>query len=416
MRIRMDIQKALKELDSLYHIDRSKVEERLLGLIGEAGAERDTESQITLYNEAIGFYRDRGRYRECRNCCEAAKEALIGLGMKGTVPYATTLLNIATALRAEGKLSEAMSLYEEVQEIYDRRLDSADYLYAALYNNISLLWTRMGDYGKAADFLERALNIVSAYPEARIEIAVTHVNLAEALLKTSDWEKAEPHIRSAMGIFLADEEKDFHYSMALSAMGEYLYRKGSYEEAEQMVLLAMDELKCRVGCTDSYEQLKENLKEIRRAMAARGSVSDPETERLLALSEELLDAGKSGQCDYEKALYSGDRMTAAICLSDFMKHVMRCAYLLNRVPVPEDRALRAGLGALPLLSGIEVPLQRIAELLEAPPHGVGIGRNPIFAAVETAAGMLAEELLRQGLTDSGDCFLPVQTVLLRKCQ
>ncbi len=263
----MDVLQVIREMDGLYELNKpDAVEPFLLEKMEEARAERDYESLVTLLNEGIGYYRDRAKYDKCLLCCREARKTLDEMGMKGSVPYATTLLNIATAYRAAGMLDASMEIYREVFQIYEERLDRSDYLFASLYNNISLLYEQKGDYNSAISYLDKALDIVKGYPEQRISLATSHVNMACALLKTSRWEQAEDHLKKAFEIFLQDERKDFHYGMALAAMGEFLYRKQEYEEAEKMILLAMQKLESHVGRTDSYRRLEENLKEIRRKL------------------------------------------------------------------------------------------------------------------------------------------------------
>ncbi|MBQ9438559.1 MAG: tetratricopeptide repeat protein [Lachnospiraceae bacterium] len=262
----MDIKETLKKLDLLYKTDRPGVEPFLTGCIMKAEQEKDYESLVSLYNEGIGFYRDRGRFGECRRCCEGAKEALSKLGMEGSVPYATTLLNIATAYRAFGNLEEPEGIYSEVSEIYGKRLSKNDYLYAALYNNISLLREKQGRYGEAVSNLKKALEIVKGYPEAKIEIATSEINLASALLKTNHWREASEHIQNAMAIYLPDHTDSFHYSMALGTMGEYLFREGNFKEAEAMILLAMETLEKKMGRTPDYALLERNLQMVRKEL------------------------------------------------------------------------------------------------------------------------------------------------------
>ena len=180
----MRIEEVLGQLDELFAQHKAdQVEAFLLGRIQEATAEQDTSSLITLINELIGHYREMGEFDKSISCCRQVLELMGQAGLKGSVAYATTLLNVANACRAAGLLRESMIYYQEVKKIYEKELAPDDFRYASLYNNMSLLFQEMGDFESACDCLERALSIVSLYSEARIEMAVTFTNLAASQLK-----------------------------------------------------------------------------------------------------------------------------------------------------------------------------------------------------------------------------------------
>lgn len=259
----MDISKVLNELDSLYREHRLvEIEPFLKSKTDEARRLKDYDSLITLLNEAIGYYRDRFRFKECNACCTELLQLFSDMDLKDSRAYATTLLNIATAYRAENRPDEAMGLYEEVKRIYKLRLDPADYLYAALYNNISLLYEQQGDYKKAAENLEKALDIVSAYPEEKASLATSHCNLAKVLLETEHWEEAVMHLEKALRLYSELDRTDAHYSMLLSCLGDYFYRKKEYGAAAKAIKEAMAELEYFTGRTDAYYQLEKKLRKI----------------------------------------------------------------------------------------------------------------------------------------------------------
>ena len=63
---------------------------------------------------------------------------------------------------------------------------------------MSLLFQEMGDYESACDCLERALSIASMYTEARIEVAVTHTNLASSQLKLGRLKEAIENFKQSL--------------------------------------------------------------------------------------------------------------------------------------------------------------------------------------------------------------------------
>ena len=256
----MNVDQILQNLNELLLQQRlEEAEEYLLSEIEEAVRMDDMAATITLLNELVEFYRERGEREKCLAYCRQLLQIIQEAGLEGTIPYATSLLNIANSYCAAGLLRESMSLFEKVRLIYNEQLEDADYRYATLYNSMSLLFQEMGDYESACDCLKRALGIVTQYSEARIEVAVTYTNLAVVQLKLMRYEEAIENLRRAFAIFELDEERDYHYSGALSAMGEAQYLAGNMEESAYYYELALKEIEKTAGRNKAYEITLRNL-------------------------------------------------------------------------------------------------------------------------------------------------------------
>lgn len=263
----MDVEKVLEQLDGLFAQHRiQEVEEFLLDAIGEAIRQQDTATVITLLNELIGYYRESGETDQCLVYCRQLLQLVTQQGLTGTVPYATTLLNIANAYRAAGMLRESITYYQQVKDIYTQNLEDTDFRYASLYNNMSLLFQEMGDYESACDCLNRALAIATQYAEARIEVAVTYTNLAVSQLKLMRYEEAIENLRKAFAIFEQDEDRDYHYSGALSAMGEAQYLAGNMEESAYYYECALKEIERTAGKNQAYEITLQNLQVVQNQL------------------------------------------------------------------------------------------------------------------------------------------------------
>ncbi len=256
----MDINQVLQQLDLLFARHQiGEVEPFLLKKMEEARVLGDSSALVTLYNELIGHYREMGEGEKSMVCCRQVLELMGSMGLEGTTAYATTLLNVANACRAAGLLRESMIYYQKVKEIYEGELEGTDFRYASLYNNMSLLFQEMGDFESACDCLERALAIAVRYDEARIEVAVTYTNLAASQLKLGRIQEAIDNLNKAFSIFEMDTEKDYHYSGALSAMGEAQYMAGNLEESARYYKLALHEIERNMGRNKAYEITLQNL-------------------------------------------------------------------------------------------------------------------------------------------------------------
>ena len=111
----MEIEKTLKELDQLFAIHQIGQAERFLKRkIAEARAENDYDSLITLLNEMIGLLRDISHYDECCRYCQELIALLDGMYLRGTIPYATSMLNVANV----GKFTSDRTIEEYVKDIW----------------------------------------------------------------------------------------------------------------------------------------------------------------------------------------------------------------------------------------------------------------------------------------------------------
>ena len=260
----MNMDEIFAEIDRLYTANAGqKVEEFILEKLNEAARTGDENAMIQLLNELIGHYRETSEFDKMKVFAEKLMAILEGSSLKGSLAHATSLLNVANAYRAAGLLKESNVLYQEVKKYYDANVAPDSMLYASLLNNMSLLFQEMGDYESAADCLERALGISLLYPECRIEQATTYANLAETLLKLGRLDEAEEHLEKSFSLFEEDEEPDYHYSAALSAMAEIKYLKKEYALSVKYYEDAAREIKKCVGASRAYEITVQNMENAR---------------------------------------------------------------------------------------------------------------------------------------------------------
>ena len=263
----MNVEKTLEQLDTLLAQHRTnEIEGFLLEKIEESVSQGDTGSLITLMNELIGYYRENGEYEKSLVYCKQVLQVAVEAELSGTIPYATTLLNVANSCKAAGLLREAMMYDEKVREIYANNIEDTDFRYVNLYHNMGLLFQEMGDCESACDCMERALSIATLYQEARVEIAIVYTSLATCQLKLMRYEEAIENLRRAFALFEQDEEKDYHYSGALSAMGEAQYLAGNMEESAYYYERALREIERTAGRNKAYEITLRNLNVVQKQL------------------------------------------------------------------------------------------------------------------------------------------------------
>lgn len=290
----MNLEQVLEKLDTLSY---TETEGYLEKQIADAEQEGDTASEISLLNEMIGFCRDSCQHEKSMQHAERALTVLNENGLTDTLGYATTLLNIANAARAAGRLEESMTFYQETERRYQQLLPQKDMLFASLYNNWSLLYQEMNRYEDACHYLEKALFIVKNKEGCEIETAVTYTNLAQSLLKIKRIEEAWRRIQEALLIFKQDRNRDYHYSAALSVYAQCLFQRKQYREASTCFNKAMQELEKHMGRNKNYELLKENWEKACKMAEAESEMNNKpvqETGAQNALDEKEPEKSETG--------------------------------------------------------------------------------------------------------------------------
>nr|MCR5283502.1 tetratricopeptide repeat protein [Lachnospiraceae bacterium] len=281
----MDMNQVYATLDEMFASGRNaQAEAYLIECMQSASRQEDYQSLIMLLNEMIGYCRETGQKEKSIGYASQVIELMQSLGLEGTVAYATTLLNVANALRAAGKLQEAYQFYMEVFPIYEANLRPDDFYYASLYNNLSLLLQEMGDYEKAIECLQKALVLAEHTQGKEFEVYVTHANIASTLCKLAQQEKekerqlgitferpqlarsyeiateAATEAEEAVEGFIHEQVKDQHMAAALTAYADAALLLGQYRDAMRYLKDAAQMVEQTVGRTEAYERIEEKYR------------------------------------------------------------------------------------------------------------------------------------------------------------
>ena len=284
----MDINQITEELDVLFAQEKiSEIPQFLESHIAQAVKEGAQDVLLTLYNEIIGFYRETGQYALSIENCHKAVKLMNEMGIQDTIPYATTLLNIANAHRAAGLLQESLELYNRVRPIYVALLSEDDMYFANFYNNLSLLYQEMADFASAKDQLVNALSIVSHRPDKQFEAAVTQANLANTCIELGQDDEARARAEEAIRSFEELGVDDAHYSAALSALGSLYYMDKDYPSALNAMEKSRECVAKYLG-TDNiqYQRLSENIEIIQDKMKTSQNQAAAENKESGTTAEE----------------------------------------------------------------------------------------------------------------------------------
>ena len=272
----MDINQVIAGLDELIKEGNIKqMQEYLQNVYKQAQKEQDVGAMLSILNEWIGLDRETCCYEDAFHHSKEALGLITKAGLVGTIHHGMTLLNIANALRAAGRLQDSYTTYQQVEDIYKKLLAEDDMNYAGLYNNMSLLCQELGDYEKALAFLKKAYLIVSQKEGTQWEIAVTQANVANTMLELYDtakesmkkahsddiWEVSldsiTEHCNQSLALFEQMQVCDTHYAAALQAAGRIQEIKGDKKQAACNYKKGMEAIDATLGKTEYYYRLKE---------------------------------------------------------------------------------------------------------------------------------------------------------------
>lgn len=256
-----DMTQILNQLDRLLGEKKLQEAEDFMQEIKQQAKEEDNaNTQLQILNEMIGFYRQTSQKEKLLQSIEEAVGLANAMGLEGSRPYATTLLNAATGYRSLGELQRAYLYYNKVEEIYKNDSLEHDMLMASLCNNYSLLYQEMKQFDKAEEYLLKALEIAKENT-ANFEIAVTYTNLANTCFAGKNYGKAKEYAHTAIRYFESKNYSEPHYCAALSALGMCHFEEGEYEEAEALFSRGMEILENSFGKTRQYMRLKANYEQ-----------------------------------------------------------------------------------------------------------------------------------------------------------
>ncbi|MCI9142141.1 MAG: DUF4125 family protein, partial [Lachnospiraceae bacterium] len=271
---KLDINQILKRVDTYFEENQGEEAEKLMcSSLEQAVEEGDEAVQLQLLNELLGYYREVSRKEALEQTAERAVALAGHMGLEGTLPYATTLLNVATGYRSCGKLQEAMGYYLQVQELYDRLLKPDDMFMAGLKNNMSLLYQELGDFRAAKERQLEALAIAEKN-HAVYELGVTCANLAGSCMRLEEREEAYEYAMKSVRLFQAGNVEDSHYAAALATLGAYFYAGKEYEKALQYYQQATDIVEKNLGRNAYYHRLREYVEACEKGLKGSASIQE----------------------------------------------------------------------------------------------------------------------------------------------
>lgn len=278
-----DTQQFLNGLDAIFdrHAAATEAGPYLEQAMVDAENAGDEAGLLTVLNETMGFYRSQGRHKENQWIVQRALElaARMGLTTGTSEAWATTLINCATSMRAAQQYDQAEDLYHQAQSVCRHSLAPTDRRLAALHNNLSMLYSETNRPDKAELELREALRIIEASsvnPDADIDVASSHTNLALTLLPEHKLEGAHWHAAKALEIYRTGHlEHSAHYASALAGFAQVCFAERRYADAVtgyRHALAVIEE--CYGKDTDYWRITADNLRQAEEEAAKAGVTVD----------------------------------------------------------------------------------------------------------------------------------------------
>ena len=147
---------------------------------------------------------------------------------------------------------------------------------------------------------------------------------------------------------------------------------------------------------------------------------------LFKLAEQLHLFSHGGQSNYPRMMARKDTVTASLCINQTVNAAMTIAYMLARKYTPYYKWMRKGIDQAGIMPGLTALLEKLVALPDQSAVWEGyqysstaINENDaVIATVEEIAGLLLEELNKQGIVNGTERFLEsyVQDIAARAGQ
>lgn len=236
----------LKALDGFLHRnDYSSAEEHLLDCLSRSVEYNDGAAEILVRNELMGLYRKLGRRDDALKTVEAVLEKIKEMNVENQIGSATTYLNSATVYKAFSEPEKSIELFYKARRIYEEKLSSDDDRLSGLYNNMGLTLVDLKRFREADELYNKAIEIIKNKPQRALDIAITYLNMANAVeaqkgLEEGDKEISE-YLKKAEEILEKFSNRDGYYAFVCEKCasvfgyyGHFFYENELKERAKRI--------------------------------------------------------------------------------------------------------------------------------------------------------------------------------------
>lgn len=236
------VNRIIEKVDACYEKNDLQEAKRLLVYWqNEAINLKDLQGELSISSELIGLYRKTLEKELALETITRAIELLDKTNLNDTVSGATILLNCATTLKAFGKAEKAMPLYRKTEKIYQEKLQPNDSNFGGLYNNMALALVDLNKIDDAFSCYNKALSIMKATENGKLECAITYVNMAQLFYDLENSKKAKECVKEAIN-YLQDKSivQNGYYAFVIDKCAPALEFFGEEKIAKELTKIKED--------------------------------------------------------------------------------------------------------------------------------------------------------------------------------
>lgn len=205
----MNVDLVIKQVDELMEAyDYDSVKSLLIKGMSEASSTDDSASLLALTNEYLGFLRKTSSFEEVDIIVDRLLKLLDAMGLVGSIPYATSLINIANTYRFKGEPKVSIEYFENALHIVSssNRVYDTAYIYSCLAN----LYFETANYGSAKENALLAKEAFEAINPNDLSLASALYILGLIYNNEADSLNARKVLNQALNI-LGTEKNEFYY-------------------------------------------------------------------------------------------------------------------------------------------------------------------------------------------------------------
>lgn len=261
----MDIEKFYRDLETFFaDSNMSGAMEYIEGCLKIAEKENDYRAMISICNEYGGLCRAFGLLDRAQCMYNRVLVLMECIGEKKSEDHATVLINLGVVYVAQKKHKMAEAVFIKAEEELLSAGYGKDYRIAALYNDMCMLYRDMGEFKKAEESVNKSLEVILRYPEAKGEWATTLINRGQLQMRANKYDDAEINFLQALDIYEGELcGRDVHYSHVYAGLGELAYRRENLDDALKYYEKALMLVKGNDGMKVSYDLISKNIRKIK---------------------------------------------------------------------------------------------------------------------------------------------------------
>ncbi|MBU4343974.1 MAG: tetratricopeptide repeat protein [Desulfobacteraceae bacterium] len=224
---------------------------------------RKTSNQLTateLNEKALALW-DNGFYTDVIKAIEYLKDAI-----RLDPDYGEAYNNIGMAYDSKGEYDRAIEYYQKALEIGIKKLGPEHPSVATRYNNIGLAYNSKGEYDRAIEYLQKALKIdIKKLGPEHPNVAVVYNNIGEAYRSKGEYDRAIEYYQKSLKINLKKLGPE-HPDTAINYnnIGSAYHYKGEYDRAIGYFQKALKICIKRLGKNHPYTKIvQRNLNSVK---------------------------------------------------------------------------------------------------------------------------------------------------------